>query len=142
MPPQAPIIRIIVIKVEEKVLKNSTLKKRISTASYCVGLSFKCWWRFWSLKSPKKHFCQHTFFTKIDGAFRTLKRSEMLEHSKGKRVSQRFSLSNTMNSLTSEPNRRTSTSDRRSSELERTREGRRISNPAFNNPQQKKRFSS
>ena len=47
-----------------------------------------------------------------------------------------------MNSLTSEPNRRTSTSDRRSSELERTREGRRISNPAFNNPQQKKRLSS
>merc|ERR1719394_378943 len=70
----------------------------------------------------------------------------MLEHSKGKRVSQRFSLSNTMNSLTSEPNRRTSNSDRRSSEQERresllSRDARRISNPVFNNSEPKKRSS-
>jgi len=64
----------------------------------------------------------------------------MLEHSKGKRVSQRFSLSNTINSLTSEPNRRTSNLDRRSSGQEK-REARRISNPVFNNSETNKRSS-
>ena len=66
-----------------------------------------------------------------------------MDHAKGKRTSQRFSLSNTMNSLTSESdnrtNRRTSTSERRSRSDER-KESRRISNSNFNITQQSKRF--
>ena len=62
-----------------------------------------------------------------------------MDHAKGKRTSQRFSLSNTMNSLTSEPNRRTSTTERRSRSDER-KESRRISNSNFNITQQSKRF--
>ena len=62
-----------------------------------------------------------------------------MQHSKEKRISQRFSLSKTMNSLTSEQNRRTSTSERRSRSDER-KESRRISNPNFNLTPKTKRF--